>query len=66
MHSVRCGAFGVRPPFSSLLILRVAALAIWVACVVLVFVPLHGEASKSTPFQGGKPAQPKFAPARGA
>jgi hypothetical protein len=46
-----------------LLILRAAALAVWVACVVLVFVPLHGSA-KSTPFQGGKPAQPRMVPAR--
>jgi hypothetical protein len=44
------------------LILRAGALAVWVACVVLVFVPTHGSA-KSTPFQGGKPAQPRTAPA---
>jgi hypothetical protein len=48
-----------------LLIFRAAALAVWVACVVLVFVPMHGASSKTTPFQGGKPAQPKSAPARG-
>jgi hypothetical protein len=46
-----------------LLIFRGAALAVWVACVVLVFVPMHG-AAKSTPFQGGKPAQPRTVPAR--
>ena len=49
---------------AGLLILRGAALAAWVACVVLVFVPIHG-ASKSTPFHGGKPAQPRTVPARG-
>jgi hypothetical protein len=48
-----------------LLIFRAAALAVWIACVVLVFVPIHRASSKSTPFQGGKPAQPKTAPARG-
>jgi hypothetical protein len=47
---------------SGLLILRAGALAVWVARVVLVSVPTHG-AAKSTPFEGGKPAQPRTAPA---
>jgi hypothetical protein len=45
-----------------LLALRAGALAFWIACVVLVFVPIHG-AVKTTPFEGGKPAQPRTVPA---
>jgi len=45
------------------LILRAAALAFWVACLVFVFVPTHGKTSP--PFHGGKPVQPKYSPARG-
>jgi hypothetical protein len=44
------------------LLIRAGALAVWIGCVVLVFVPTHG-AAKSTPFQGGKPAQPRIVPA---
>ena len=46
-----------------LLIWQAAGLAFWIACVVFLLVPTHGKTS--TPFQGGKPAQPKYTPARG-
>jgi len=48
---------------TGLLILRAAALAFWIACVVFLFVPTHGRTS--TPFHGGQPVQPKYTPAHG-
>jgi len=44
-----------------LLILRGAALAFWIGCVVWLALPTHGNAS--APFHGGQPAQPKYSPA---
>jgi hypothetical protein len=49
---------------SRLLILRAAAVAFWVACVVFVAVPRHAAHAKH--FDGGKLPAPKFVPARGA
>ncbi|MFY9578253.1 MAG: hypothetical protein WAQ33_02910 [Gaiellaceae bacterium] len=46
-----------------LLILRAAALALWVACVVFLLLPTGGR--QSAPFHGGRPFQPKQTPARG-
>jgi hypothetical protein len=46
-----------------LLILRAAALAFWIACVVFLFVPRGGDTS--APFQGGQPFHPTYSPARG-
>jgi hypothetical protein len=43
---------------TGLLILRAAALAFWIACVVFVVVPLHGKHAAS--FHGGDPAHPKY------
>jgi hypothetical protein len=44
------------------LLLRAAALAFWIACVVVIFVPMGGHAT--TPFEGGQPFHPKYVPAR--
>jgi hypothetical protein len=41
-----------------LLILRAAAVAFWIACVVFVLVPTH--AKTAAPFHGGTPAEPKY------
>jgi hypothetical protein len=55
--------FSRLPGSPRLLILRVVALAFWVACVAFLFLPTHGKAS--TPFHGGQPFQPRQTPARG-
>jgi hypothetical protein len=34
------------------------ALACWIACLLLIVVPLHGK--RATSFHGGAPAQPKY------
>jgi hypothetical protein len=41
-----------------LLILRAAAVAFWLACVVFLLVPKHN--ASAAPFHGGAPAQPKY------
>ena len=53
----------VEPQTKDLLILRAAALAFWLACVLFLVWPAH--AKSHAPFQGGQPFVPKYTPARG-
>jgi hypothetical protein len=48
---------------ASLLSLRTAALAFWIACVVFLIVPTHGKSAGR--FHGTHLPQPKPSPARG-